>query len=483
MPMTMASGPLAELQGLAALGGPGAPERLLEDAALVNHMRDAVRRALASGHLVALASELTERLSWQPAVLAALGIPVDLLDCFPDWRSGSRIPFVPGTSGLRLAPSGAGVPLGALRLQISPMSGTIPHALRLLRDLLVRLDPDTRFVVVVEPGADLEALAALAARLHPSAASRVRFVPLRSITVFAQDNARAARDMDGGAVLLVPRAFRPAGSRAEDEIDPPAAARAFGMPVRRSRLYWEGGNIVHDDGVCFVGVDTIAENASRLGLTRDEILAILSADFGVPVKTLGRESEARFPADGGRPIRSGQASFHVDLDVAPLGRFGRARRPRALVADAARGLDFLDHVLSMRRLVDGHFLPAREMRRHLRAEYEAYAETRQPLLLEYAERLADHGYQVIGVPDLRIDPKMDVYRRVNLDFGYCNVLPGLHGKRPAVHHFTSGIRALDADASRRIRRSGALPVPVSTPDVASALMLLQGGLHCCCGSF
>lgn len=480
--MTTASGPLAELQALAALGGPGAPERLLEDAALVNHMRDAVRRALASGHLVALASDLVGRLSWQPAVLAALGIPVDLLDCFPDWRSGSRIPFVPGTSGLRLAPSGAGVPLGTLRLQISPMSGTIPHALRLLRDLLVRLDPHTHFVVVVEPGADLGALAALAARLHPSAPSRVRFVPLRSITVFAQDNARAARDADGGAVLLVPRAFRPAGSRADDEIDPPAAERAFGMPVRRSRLYWEGGNIVHDDGVCFVGVDTVAENASRLGLAQEEIGALLSADFGVPVTPLGRAADARFDLAADRPSPSGQAAFHIDLDVALLGTFGRVRRPRALVADAARGLDFLDEVLAVRRLVDGHFLPAREMRRHLRAEYEAYAEARHPLLLEYAETLAQHGYEVTGMPDLRIDPKMDVYRRVNLDFGYCNVLPGLHRRHASVHHFTSGVRALDADASRRMRHAGVVPVAVSTPEVASALMLLQGGLHCCCGS-
>lgn len=480
--MTAQAPPLSEIQALAGLAGPEGPGRLLENAALLNHLRDATRRGLAAGHLVTLASELARNLNWQPAVLAALGVPVDLLDCFPDWRQGSRVPFQPGPSGLHLAPTGAGVPLGTLRLQISPMSGTIPHALRLLRDLLVRLDASTRFVVVVEPGADLDALAALAARLHPDARSRVRFVPLRSITVFAQDNARAARDAAGDPVLLVPRAFRPAGSRAEDEIDPPAAERALGIPVRRSRLYWEGGNLVHDDGVCFVGVDTLAENASRLGLADDETLALLSADFGVPVKPLGRAGEARFDSAADRTSPSGQAAFHVDLDVALLGTFGRSRRPRALVADAARGLDFVDDVLALRRLVDGHFLPARDMRRHLRAEYEAYAAARHPRLLEYAATLAENGYQVTGVPDLRIDPKMDVFRRVNLDFGYCNVLPGLHGKRPSVHHFTSGVRALDVDASRRMRDAGVVPVPVSTPDVASALMLLQGGLHCCCGS-
>jgi hypothetical protein len=33
-----------------------------------------------------------------------------------------------------------------------------------------------------------------------------------------------------------------------------------------------------------------------------------------------------------------------------------------------------------------------------------------------------------------------------------------------------------------MRYAGVQPVPVSTADVASALMQLQGALHCCCGS-
>jgi hypothetical protein len=77
---------------------------------------------------------------------------------------------------------------------------------------------------------------------------------------------------------------------------------------------------------------------------------------------------------------------------------------------------------------------------------------------------------------------MDVFKGVNLDFGYCNVLPGLRHGRPAVHYFRSGIRSLDGGAAARTQRAGVDAVPVSTPDVASALMLLQGGLHCCCGS-
>jgi hypothetical protein len=50
-----------------------------------------------------------------------------------------------------------------------------------------------------------------------------------------------------------------------------------------------------------------------------------------------------------------------------------------------------------------------------------------------------------------------------------------------VHYFVSGVRALDQDAAGRMRLAGVDPVPVSTSAVGSALMLLQGGLHCCCG--
>jgi hypothetical protein len=481
-PMTSAPAKRPEIQPFTGLPGREAPERLLEHADLLSRWRQAVQRALTTHHLVTVASDLYRRLGWQPAALDALGVPVDLLTCFPEWRRASREPFVPGSSGLCLAPSGAAVPLGTLRLQLSPTRGTVPYALRLLRSLLRQLDPSTHFVVLVEPGADIGALARLALRFHPNAPSRVRFVPLHCISVFAQDNARATQDAAGHPVLMIPRAFRAGGARAEDELDPAAAQRAFDIPVRRSRLYWEGGNIVHDDTRCFVGVDTVAENAARLGLSHDEVVTLLAAEFGLPVAPLGRARSSRFDPTDDRRSSSGQSSFHLDLDLALLGRAGRARRPRALVADAARGLEFVDDVLGVRRLTEGHFLPPREIRRHLRAEYEASAEARHPLLLEYASDLAGHGYTVMGVPDLRIDPKMDVFRRVNLDFGFCNVLPGLHRGRPAVYHFISGVRVLDADARQRMRLARVEPVAVSTADVASALMQLQGGLHCCCGS-
>ena len=479
--MTEAS-QIPEFQALASASGSHAPRELLERADLLDRWRLEVRRALSEHHFVTVASALAAAVGIERRSLDTLGLPVDLLDCFPDWRHGSREPFKPPQSGLTIAPAGAGVPLSTIRLQLSPTPGAIPYSLLLLRGALRSFDPATRFVAIVEPGADLDALGHLVERFARQARGRARFVPLACISVFAQDNALATRDSQGRPVLLVPRAFRADDARAEDALDPEEAGRALGVQVRRSRLHWEGGNIVHDDCSSFVGVDTLAENSSRLGLSPEETLGILGAELGVPVRALGRLGQSRFDTVENRPLTSGQASFHLDLDVALLGRFGRARRPRALVADAARGLDFMDDVLAVRRLVEGHFVPARDMRRHLRAEYEASASTRHPLLLEYASTLEEHGYRVTGMPDLRIDPRMDVFRRVNLDFGFCNVISGLRANRPAVHHFVSGVRRLDADAASQMRLAGVEPVPCCNAEVASALMLLHGGLHCCCGS-
>src|SRR4051812_41322759 len=185
------SSPVAagELQDLLLTLGSASPAQLADHAALLDRARLAVRRALATTHLVAVASQLTLAFGFDVAALATLGVPVDLLECFPAWRAGLPTPFRPGTSGLQLAASGASIPIDAIRLQLSPASGTIPYALLLLRDLLRQLDPTTRFAVVVEPGANVEALIGLVSRFHPTASERVRFVPMRCSTVFAQDNA------------------------------------------------------------------------------------------------------------------------------------------------------------------------------------------------------------------------------------------------------------------------------------------------------
>jgi hypothetical protein len=441
--------------------------------------RGACARALASSHLVTVAAKLVRRPRATLEDLRALGVPVDLLAWFPRWREGSRAGFAPGASGLRLAPRGATFPLGALRIQLSPHAETVSHALGLLRGVLHATDRDVRVAVVVEPGSDVAALRGVIARIAPRSVDRVHLAELAVASVFAQDNGIAMQDAEGRPLLLVPRAFRRDHDRAADDMTEEAASRALGVPVVRSRLFWEGGNLVHDDETALVGVDTIAENVARLGLSAREVTRAFEVELGRRVIPLGDPERAVFGTT------SGQVSFHIDLDVSLLGRVGRGRRARrrlALVADPARGLDYLPHVLARAALFRGHFLPPREARAQIEAHYDAYARARHAPMLAYATALERAGYRVVGMPDLRIDPAENVFAGVNLDFGYCNVLPGLHRGRPAVHHMAWGIAALDEDAAAQLARAGLAPVRVATPAVANGLMRLHGGLRCACGS-
>ena len=455
--------------------------RLQRHATALDEWRNWRRRALAQSHLVTAAFHLLKHLQATTEDLNAIGIPVDILEQFPGWRSGSRAGFQPKKLHLKMPPAGAGQPVGWLRLQLSPAVGTVPIALTLLRDLLHRMDPGVRFTLVVEPGANLEGLRKLIGRFHSHGQRRVAFAELRSITVFAQDNARAALDQNGQPALLIPRAFRQGQARAEDELSCEAAQKALGMQVVRSQLYWEGGNILHDTDTCLFGVDTIAENMARLGLTRQEVLHSFEAELGAKVTPVGDISRARFDLAGENMAASGQASFHIDLDISLLGVFGGNRRPRALVADAARGLDFIPAVLAHSRLYSHQFVSRREARQLIEAEYDAFARERHPQLLSYAGMLENLGYRVTGVPDLRIDPKENVFGASNLDFGYCNVLPGLNRGRPAVHYLPWGMRALDLEAERRFQAAGVTAVRISGPHAANELMRLSGGLHCFCG--
>lgn len=426
--------------------------------------RDAVRGALATRHLVDVAREIDA-----PAeVLAALGVPVDLLPAFPGWRQGDRT-FAPTRLGLRPVPAGAAHPLGTLRVQLSPAAGTVPWALRLARTL-VRAGEDV--VVVAEPGASHEALRELVG---------APVVEMRSATVFARDAALPARDDAGRPVLLLPRAFE-GHNRADDAMEPAVAAAAFGVEVRRSALFWEGGNLLYDGVRLLVGADTVRENCARLGLGVGDVCALFAAELGEAPLVLGDVALSAFDVEAGRVTESGQAALHIDLDVAALGRFGRNRRPRALVADVAGGLELVPDVLARASLFRGHFYSPREAREQVEALWDARARADHPRLLGYAATLEAAGYRVEGVPDLRIDPREDIFRPANFDLGYCNVLVGLADGRPAVRWLPWGIPALDAAAEAAYRRAGVESVRLGRdPRLAHALMSYSGGLRCATG--
>jgi hypothetical protein len=460
--------------------GAGSSRKILVSAHGVARLLTWCRRALAESHLVAVAATLHRALGADLDDLRALRLPVDILEQFPRWRAGSRAGFRPRDLGLRPAAAGAGFPLRALRLQLSPSSGTAPLALTLLRDLTRRLDPTVEFLVVAERGADLERVRASLRGLG-IADGRVRVVEAASATIYAQDNARAAVDRDGGRVLLIPRAFHAHRASVAPAMEAAEAERALGAKIVRSALYWRGGNMVHDGERCLIGADTMAENRARLGLTHGEIVQSFRAELGTDVVVLGDPSAARFDAEAEDLTQSAQAAFHIDLDVSLLGRFGRRRRPVALVADPALGLRLLPHIVR-HAVLARHFIPANGARATLADEFVAFGRERQGVLRAYADVLTELGYRVVGVPDLRLRPRANAFGAVNLGFSYCNVLPGLRGGRPAVHYLPWGVPALDRRAEARFRAAGVVPVKASSnPAIGHTLMQLSAGLRCFCG--
>jgi hypothetical protein len=455
--------------------------RLLRHAGAVAALLTWVGRALGRAHLVEVAAALHHQLGLDVDGLRQLRLPVDLLAEFPRWRQRSTEAFAPRSLGLTLVPGGAGDPVGTVRLQVSTPWGGTAVTLGLAHALLRRLDPAARVVVLVDPdtsAADVRRLARQGLGRQP----RLRLAQVDFGTIFARDNAMAARDRRGRPVLLVPRALRTEWDAQALPLAPAAARRRLGVRVLRSRLYWHGGNVLFDGEALAVGADTIAENVSRLGLSAAEVLRVLAAETGCAATVLGTP-RGRFDPVTNRIEPSGQASYHVDLDVALLGRGGDGR-PVALVADPRRGLALLPAVLAHRRLALPPWLPRARARALLAREYRAAAREREPALRDYGERLASRGYRVVGVPELRTRPRRETVLGLSpLDLVYCNVLPGLNRGRRAVHYLPWGIPALDAEAERGMRAAGAAPVRVArTPDLATAMMERVAGLRCFCGA-
>jgi hypothetical protein len=437
------------------------------------------RRAMAKAHLVSVAAALHRAIDAELSELEALGLPTDLLKRFPDWRRGERGGYRAPPRSLTLVPAGAARPMGPLRVHLSADSEAVPLVLPLLHGLDKQLDPGSTITVGIEPGP----LAGELRRLATSVVRRQRrllFALLRSATTFARDHALAARSARGEPILLVPRGFRPERGHAAAAIDVRAARGALGARIVRSALYWQGGNMLFDGHQCLIGADLVRENMARLGLTKDEVLATLAAEFGTRVHVLGIVSRATFDSARERLGRSGQASYHIDLDVCPLGLIGRGP-PVALLSDPDLGLTLLPRVLADPSVRNAHGLGTTGQRLIAR-EYRRVAAHRRPLLARYRRQLERLGYRVISLPELRLAPNRRLVGVDSPDFGYCNALPALHRGRPALYYLPWGVPALDAAAEVAMRRADVLPVRLTTfAPLTRGMMRLSAGLHCFCG--
>lgn len=432
-------------------------------------------------HVTAVAGALRRATGATESELGDLGIPVDVLACFPGWRSGSRS-FKPPRLGLSLAPAGASEPLQGIRLQLSPRSSEIPGAFKLLRGLLRVTEPTVQFALVVQPHANLSDVARVIATFGDRHRSRVRLAEIPTSTTFARDNALSMRQADGTPVLLIPRDFATGTHRNADALSVDQASEALGIRIVRSMLWWEGGNILHDRHACMIGADTVRQNIARLGLSAEQVLRAFAAELGTQVHVLGNLSESHWDDDHDRCARSGQASFHIDLDVALLGRFGRRRKPTALIADPARGLDHLAATLRNTRLIAGSFLPRAQALSNIEDQYEDYARVRQSMLFAYCDALEALGYRVVGMPDLRMPEGARALTSANTHFSYCNVVACACRGRPTVYYLPWGIRSIDEAAREQYARAGVTAIPaVRGGELANHFMQLDGGLHCLCG--
>lgn len=105
----------------------------------------------------------------------------------------------------------------------------------------------------------------------------------QDVTIWPQDPFVVLRDGRGRACLLGSCDFERAGDRVLGE----ALARHLGWEWRGSGLRFEGGNIVADERIVFVGANTIRHNAVLLEETDVEVARRFEAELGRPVMVIG----------------------------------------------------------------------------------------------------------------------------------------------------------------------------------------------------
>ncbi len=457
--------------------GPASAGRALRHAGTVAGLLTLVARELGRIHLVTLASTLARELAVDVDGLRSLRLPVDLLAAFPHWREGSANHFTPRSLGLRLSPDRIDRALPGLRLHVSPRLSGAALLFNLLHDLRNTLDRSTPIAVLVDSVHDPRSLRRAASNLF-GPLPHVRFVAVDFGSLFARDSALAARDRRDRPVLFVPRRLPPDHRDKAEALDRRAAERTLGVRVMQSRLHWQAGNILFDGRTLAVGADTIAENVSRLGLSIDEVTKLLSAEFGHAITVLGDPAAGRVDDEyeGMRP--SGQASYHIDLDVALVG----ASEPTALVADERLGLSLLPAALASRALERPSYLesPSR-VRKLIVQEYRTGARQRARRLQQYRDALIARGYRVVSVPDLRTRALNESVAGVR-DISYCNVLAARVRGRSSLLYAAWGIPALDAAAVKAYGQAGATPIRIGRAALAPAMMERAAGLRCYCGA-
>ena len=287
---------------------------------------DAMRRAaelvakdLARNGLVATAAAASELLGTDDrAKLAAVGLPVDLLEHFD--RASGAFRFRPTLEGFRASTESGEEPIRHARLQITNSRYWLGEgdggSVDLVRQLLLAL-PDAEFFASIEEK-HVEGFLEVAKGFP----GRLTLLPeALPVSQWAQDNAKpgTAPLADGtgsSIVLLVPRY----ASRGEDGaafvpgdtflVESLAAA---GLRIARSPLLFQGGDLLvardpkSGERILFVGEANVWRNTA-LGLTKEQVLEAFRVELGVdrvkllPAISFHIDQELSLRAVGGRLV-------------------------------------------------------------------------------------------------------------------------------------------------------------------------------------
>lgn len=459
--------------------------QICRQAQICSELSKDVQRRVRKEHLTHVYADVLGRTELDDPDLAALGFVPDILRSFSRPTESDSFQYTPTSPGFQLLPESAKHPVSHLRLQIPESGENVAIGLKLLRDLLLALDPAITLTVLVKPGVDRSRVASLI-RLWGAAPTRVRLVEHRCRTLFAQDNGKTGILADGTTALMLPRATHV--RRNGDTLSPEKLSGLLGLPIVSSKLYWEGGNVLYDGHTCLIGAQTIAYNVTRFGLSEQQVKEAFKLEFGTKVLVLGdmksalKSARADEEDDCAHSWETGQADFHLDLDLCVLGQVPGSRRPVVAIADPLLGTKYIAPILRHPELFEHHFLPPKDMQHYFRQILQGTMERRIPLLDAYAKKLTAAGYALVGIPDIRLAPELNYLARVNMSFNYCNVIPiASSSGRPQLCLFHYGIPALDKAADKAYRSCGLKPIPIgSDSSTAHELLFQGGGLHCLC---
>lgn len=142
----------------------------------------------------------------------------------------------------------------------------------------------------------------------------------RAFTIWPQDPFLVLTGPSGNRLLL-----SSTFDRVDDALMAEALGAATGLPVERSELMFEGGNVLADERWIFVGANTIRANAERRGETDAEAARRFEAALGGEVLVVGAVPQ---------PVA------HIDMMLTPLGD------GRLVVADFRAGARVAENALA-----------------------------------------------------------------------------------------------------------------------------------------